>query len=339
MSVANEINDLLGGINLGRERAQAALSKIMSGKIDPIQTGAFLSAMRAKGESASELAGLADAIRHHGRRVVTDQAPLVDTCGTGGGTNTFNVSTTAAFAIAGAGVSVAKHGNRSSTSKCGSADVLEELGVMIDLGPARVADCIERAGIGFMFAPAYHPEFKHVVPVRRALGVATVFNLLGPLANPAGVRRQVIGIAERSSLDRVARALAELGVDRALVVSADDGLDEISTSAPSEIAEVTPDAVKRWRFEPEQLGIEPAPPGSLEGGEPAANADAVRSVLEGTPGPRADIVALNAAAGLLVAGVVETMSDGYDMAKWSIESGRAAERLEELVRVSNEGIG
>ncbi len=335
MSVAAEIDDLLAGHDLGRERAQAALSKIMSGKIDPIQTGAFLIALRAKGESATELAGLADAIRDHGRSViVAGDGPVVDTCGTGGGAATFNISTAAAFAVAGAGVAVAKHGNRSATSKCGSADVLEELGVAIELPPDAVAECIARAGIGFMFAPAYHPEFRHVVPVRRALAVRTVFNMLGPLANPAAVRRQVIGIADRAYLDRVAQALAELGADRALVVSSDDGMDEISTSVGSEIAEVTPDGIKRWRFEPGHLGIAPPPPGSLQGGAPSVNAGIIRSVLEGEPGPRADIVALNAAAGLLVAGTVETMSDGYDMARWSIESGRAAERLDELVAVS-----
>lgn len=337
MSVAAEIDGLLAGEDLGRERAQAALSKIMGGKIDPIQTGALLIALRAKGESSSELAGLADAIRHHGRRVVVDHdGPVVDTCGTGGGAATFNISTAAAFVVAGAGVAVAKHGNRSATSKCGSADVLEALGVAIELDPDAVAACIARTGIGFMFAPAYHPEFRHVVPVRRALAVRTVFNLLGPLANPAGVRRQVIGIADRTYLERVAEALAELGSERALVVSSDDGMDELSTSAGSQVAEVTPDGIHHWRFEPADLQIVPAPPGSLGGGDPVTNAGIIRRVLDGEPGPRADVVALNAAAALLVSGVVETMSEGYDMARWSIESGKAAERLDEFAGVSVE---
>jgi anthranilate phosphoribosyltransferase len=336
MSIATEIDQLLAGEDLGRERAQTALSLIMSGTIDPIQVGAFLIALRAKGESAGEIAGLAAAIRAHATPVSVPGVQLVDTCGTGGGAPTFNVSTAAAFVAAGAGASVAKHGNRSATSRSGSADVLEALGARIDLAPNAIATCIERTGVGFMFAPNHHPAFKHIVPVRRALAVRSVFNLLGPLANPAGVRKQVIGIADRTYLDRIAGAVAELGADRVFVVSADDGMDEFSTAVPSEIAEVTPDGVKRWRFDPSDLGLRPPVDGDLYGGEPEDNARMIRAVLLGQEGARADIVMLNAAGALRAAGIVESMADGLDAAREAISTGRAAERLDAFVAATIE---
>ncbi len=336
MSIAADIDRLLAGADIGADGAQAALGAIMSGRIDPIQTGAFLIALRAKGESVGEIAGLARAVRAHATPVVIDRSPLVDTCGTGGGAPTFNVSTAATFVAAGAGAIVAKHGNRSATSRSGSADVLEALGARIDLGPEAVAECVRRTGVGFMFAPAYHPEFRHIVPVRRSLGVRTVFNLLGPLANPAGVQRQVIGIADRSYLDRIAAAVAELGAERVFVVSADDGMDEFSTAAPSEVAEVTPDGVKRWRFDPSQLHLTPPAKGDLDGGEPEHNADLIRAVLEGEPGSRADIVLLNAAGALRAAGVTDTMADGLEAARDSVASGRAADALSAFVTATRE---
>lgn len=328
MSIADVIDRLLADEDLGREGAAEALTRIMGGEVDPIQTAAFLIGLRAKGETSSELAGLVSAVRDHSTKVVVDHEVFVDTCGTGGGASTFNVSTAAAFVVAGAGVVVAKHGNRSSTSRSGSADVLEALGAVVDLPADGVARSMDETGIGFMFAPSFHPAFRHVVPVRRALAVRTVFNILGPLANPAGVRHQVIGIADRTYMDRIASAIAELGTDRTILVSSDDGLDELSTSSPSEVVDITADGIRRWRFDPRDLGIAPPPPGSLAGGEPSENADVIRAILETRRGgPATDIVALNAAAGLVAAGVVDDIVDGYELARTSIESGQAAERL------------
>ncbi len=335
MSIADVIDRLLAEEDLGRDGAADALSRIMAGEIDPIQTAAFLIGLRAKGESASEIAGLVSAVRDHSTRVTVDHEVFVDTCGTGGGASTFNVSTAAAFVVAGAGVAVAKHGNRSSTSKSGSADVLEALGVVVDLPADAVSQSIDETGIGFMFAPSFHPAFKHVVPVRRQLAVRTVFNILGPLTNPAGVRHQVIGIADRTYLDRIAIAIAELGTDRTIIVTSDDGLDELSTSSPSEVVEITPDGVRKWRFDPADLGIRPPAPGSLAGGEPSENADVIRRILEGAEGPATDIVAINAAAGLLAAGTVDDIRDGYDLARSSIEGGQAAERLARFSTLTN----
>lgn len=328
MSIADVIDRLLDEEDLGREGAAEALNRIMGGEIDPIQTAAFLIGLRAKGESASELAGLVSAVRDHSTKVTVEHDVFVDTCGTGGGASTFNVSTAAAFVVAGAGVVVAKHGNRSSTSRSGSADVLEALGAVVDLPAEGVARSMDETGIGFMFAPSFHPAFKHVIPVRRALAVRTVFNILGPLANPAGVRHQVIGIADRSYLDRIAAAIADLGTERTILVSSDDGLDEFSTSSPSGVIDITPDGIRRWRFDPTSLGIAPPAPGALAGGEPSENADVIRRILEArSGGPATDIVALNAAAGLVAAGVADDIGDGYDLARTSIESGQAAERL------------
>lgn len=336
MSIAEDIDRLLDGQDLGRLGAQAALSRIMSGEIDPVQAGAFLIALRAKGESAQEIAGLASAVRDHATPVAVDAVPLVDTCGTGGGAPTFNVSTAAAFVAAGAGAFVAKHGNRSATSRSGSADVLEALGARIDLAPDAIASCLARSGVGFMFAPNHHPAFKHIVPVRRSLAVRTVFNLLGPLANPAGVRRQVIGIADRAYLDRFAQAVLELGAERVLIVSADDGMDEFSLAAPSEVAEVTADGVARWRLDPESLGFSAPDVGDLVGGEPEDNARMIRDLLDGERGPRTDIVVLNAAAALLAAGIADSMEDGVARARASVADGRAAERLDAFVAATQD---
>jgi anthranilate phosphoribosyltransferase len=336
VSVAAQIDRLLAGEDLGREGAAEALDLVMAGEVDPVQTGAFLVALRAKGETAAELAGLASVVRARSEAVVTDRAPLVDTCGTGGGRGTFNVSTAAAFVVAGAGVPVAKHGNRSATSRSGSADVLEALGARIDLTPDAVAACIDRAGIGFMFAPAHHPAFRHIVPVRRALGVRTIFNLLGPLTNPAGVRRQVIGVSDAAYLDRLGEALATLGVDHALVVAALDGMDEISTSAPTDVVEITPDGLRRWRVDPAALGIEPPDEAAIAGGEPADNAAVMTGLLEGVPGAAGDLVALNAAAAIYVSGTVSSLEEGLEAARDSLVSGRAGERLAAFVAATGE---
>ncbi len=225
--ISDAIDRLLAGEDLGRAGAAEALEAIMSGEAGDAQTAGFLVALRAKGETAEELAGLASTIRARAERVAPPSGPFIDTCGTGGGRSTFNISTTATFVVAGAGVAVAKHGNRSATSRCGSADVLEALGARIDLDPDAVGRCLEETGLGFMFAPAHHPSFKHIVPVRRALGVRTIFNLLGPLTNPAGAPRQLLGVSDAAYLERMGRALAELGCERAMLVRGRDGMDEV----------------------------------------------------------------------------------------------------------------
>ena len=336
MSIAAQIDRLLAGEDLGREGAAEVLDAVMSGDVDPIQTGAFLIALRAKGETASELAGLASVVRSRSEPVRITSAPLVDTCGTGGGRSTFNVSTAVAFVVAGAGIAVAKHGNRSATSRCGSADVLEALGARIDLTPDAVAECVERVGVGFMFAPLHHPAFRHIGPVRKALGVRTIFNLLGPLTNPAGVRRQVIGVSDRDYVERIAHALGQLGAEHALVVSSDDGLDEVSTSAPTNVAEVTSDGIRTWRIDPAELGLAPAIPAEIAGGEPDENAAVIMAALERGTGSAADLIALNAAAAILVSGRALTLADALDAARESITSGGARERLAQFVAVTNE---
>ncbi len=336
MSIAAQIDRMLAGEDLGREGAAEVLDAVMSGDVDPIQTGAFLIALRAKGETASELAGLASVVRSRSEPVRITSAPLVDTCGTGGGRSTFNVSTAVAFFVAVAGIAVAKHGNRSATSRSGSADVLEALGARIDLTPDAVAECVERVGVGFMFAPLHHPAFRHIGLVRKALGVRTIFNLLGPLTNPAGVRRQVIGVSDRDYVERIAHALGQLGAEHALVVSSDDGLDEVSTSAPTNVAEVTSDGIRTWRIDPAELGLAPAIPAEIAGGEPDENAAVIMAALERGTGSAADLIALNAAAAILVSGRALTLADALDAARESITSGGARERLAQFVAVTNE---
>jgi anthranilate phosphoribosyltransferase len=336
VSIAGEIDRLLAGESLRHDEAAAALDLVMSGKVDPVQTGAFLIALRAKGETAEELAGLAATVRARSEPVTTTRTPLVDTCGTGGGRSTFNVSTAAAFVVAGAGIPVAKHGNRSATSRTGSADVLEALGARIDLDSSAVSACLDRAGIGFMFAPLYHPAFRHVVPVRKALGVRTIFNMLGPLTNPAGVRRQVIGVSDPEFVDRIAMALEELGADHALVVSSADGMDEISSAAPTDVVEVSPRGVRRWRIEPQELGITGHDPAHVAGGEPDENAAVIRAALDGENQSAADLVAINAAAAILVSGSVDTLEDGLAAARDSIATGRARDALQAFIEATNE---
>jgi anthranilate phosphoribosyltransferase len=332
--LAEAIERLLAGDDIGRAGATAALDEIMSGRAEDAQTAGFLIALRAKGETSAELAGLAEAIRGHAVRVEIPLEGLVDTCGTGGGRATFNVSTAAAFVAAGGGVRVAKHGNRAVTSRSGSADVLEALGARVDLDPAGVARCVEESGVGFMFAPGHHPAFRHVVPVRRALGVRTAFNLLGPLTNPAGARRQVVGVFDASSVARVAGALAELGCDHALVVSSRDGLDELSTGAASDIAEVVGGEVRQAVVEPRDLGFPVPEWDGLAGGDPQESARVVRRVLGGELGPARDIVVLNAAAALWVGGAAGSLGAALPLAERSIDEGAARERLEAFVRVS-----
>lgn len=331
--ISEAIDRLLDGEDIGREGAAGALEAIMSGEAGDIQTAGFLVALRAKGETAEEIAGLASVVRQHATPVTPPDGPFIDTCGTGGGRSTFNISTTAAFVVAGAGVAVAKHGNRSATSKCGSADVLEALGARIELDPDHVLRCLEEVGIGFMFAPAHHPSFRHIVPVRRALAVRTVFNLIGPLANPAGAPRQWLGVADPDYVARLAEALAALGAERALVVRGRDGLDELSTAAVNDVIGVTPDGVRASTIDPTEFGFQP-PERIPEGGDPAENAALTRAVLDGDEGPARDVVLLNAAAALWLAGAAEDVADGVERAAASIDQGHAAERLDAFVGVT-----
>jgi len=329
------IDDVCSGTHLTADHASAVLDEIMEGRAGEVQTGAFLVALRAKGETVAELVGLARTMRRLAASVEAPSDALVDTAGTGGGPSTFNISTAAALVAAGAGCKVAKHGNRSSTSRCGSADLLEALGVRIELDPAAVARCIDEVGFGFMFAPRHHAAMKHVVPVRKELAVRTIFNFLGPLTNPAGARRQLLGVSDRRYQETIAEALVGLGCERALVVHADDGLDEISVAEPTRVIEVVEGGTDEWYIAPEDLGIDRAGLERIAGGSPEENARVVLGVLEGEPGPARDVVALNAAAAILAGGDGD-LGTAIDRAGESIDSGAAREVLAALVALSGE---
>jgi anthranilate phosphoribosyltransferase len=322
--------------DLSHEQAGGVLAEIMAGNCDDPQIAAFLIALRTKGETVEEIAGLAATMRALATPVPTRREDLVDTAGTGGGRHTFNVSTTAALVAAGAGCAVAKHGNRSATRASGSADVLEALGVRIDLAPAAVGHCIDEVGFGFMFAPAHHAATRYVIPARRELAVRTIFNFLGPLTNPAGARRQVVGVSDPAYLEALAGALARLGCDRALVVSSADGLDEISTSAPTHVVEVNGDELRRYDVSPADVGLAESPPEAIAGGGPEENAAVTRAVFAGAGGPDADLVLLNAGAAIYAAGRVEDLRAGVELAREVIASGAAARALEDYVRISGE---
>ncbi len=324
------IDRLAGGGDLTAAEAESVLEQIMSGKSSEVQTAGFLVALRAKGETVDEITGLAKTMRRFSLRVDVAGVRLVDTCGTGGDrSNTFNISTTAAFVVAGAEGRVAKHGNRSATSQCGSADVLEALGAGLELTAGAVAECIAEIGIGFMFAPVHHQAMKHVVPVRRELGVRTIFNFLGPLTNPAGADYQLVGVSDRSYLEIIAEALRQLGCRRAMVVHGHDGLDEISISGPTDVAEVTgAEDIKTYTIKPEDFGMERSEGNDLLlGGTATENADVLKSILQGETGVRRDIVLLNAGAALYTVGVAEGMAAGVTQAADSIDSGAALEKL------------
>ncbi|HWC48371.1 MAG TPA: anthranilate phosphoribosyltransferase [Solirubrobacterales bacterium] len=328
--VSRAIDAICAGDHLTADHASAVLSEIMEGRTDPIQTGAFLIALRAKGETVPELVGLARTMRGLAAPVATSRHDLVDTCGTGGGPSTFNISTTAAFVAAGAGCAIAKHGNRSNTSKCGSADLLEALGVNVEIEPDQVGRCIDEVGFGFMFAPKHHAAMAHVIPARKALGVRTIFNFLGPLTNPAGANRQLLGVADRHYQETIAEALVTLGSVRALVVSAEDGLDELSLSSRTRVIEVADGRTIEWFVEPAQFGLAPADLASVAGGTPEENAAVSRAVLVGEPGPHRDLVLLNAAAAIYVGGLAPDLEQGIAKATESVDSGAAADVLERL---------
>jgi anthranilate phosphoribosyltransferase len=333
--------------SLSREEARAVMSQVLAGKCTDAQIAALLVALHMKGETVEEIVGFAEAIRaaaaplglypNHAVDVSgTERDALVDTCGTGGdASGTFNISTAAALVVAGAGVRVAKHGNRSVTSRCGSADVMEALGVNINLLPTRIAACLEEVGIAFLFAPAMHSAMKYVQSARRQLRLRTVFNLLGPLTNPAHASAQVVGVYSAALVEKLAEALSMLGLHRALVVHGLDGLDEITITGPTRIAEVREGTVRTYEVTPEEFGMNRGALDDISGGDAAANADIIREILAGKKSPRRDVVLLNAAAALVTAGRADHLADALPLASKSIDSGAAAEKLQALVQFTN----
>ena len=336
---------VLGPLTAGRDitsaQAAAAMTEILGGNAAPSQIAAFIVALRMKGETVDEMTGLLSAMVDFGEVVPLSDAlvdRVVDTCGTGGDrSHTINVSTIAAFVVAGAGVPVCKHGNRAASSACGSADVLERLGVAIELSPEGVAVCVEKAGIGFCFAPRFHPAMRHAGPTRRELGVPTVFNFLGPMANPARARRQVLGVSDPSMAEKMIGVLRANGNLRALVVHSDDGLDELSTITTSTVVDFDADrGVRTYEVDPVALGLARATAADVRGGDAATNADLARRVLEGEPGPHRDIVVLNAAAGIVAGGGVEDLAGGLEAAIASVDGGAALAALDRLAKVSQD---
>jgi len=323
--------------DLTAEQARAAMAEILEGAATPAQIAGFIVALRMKGETVGELGGLVDAMLAAAERVtLPPDERVVDIVGTGGDrAHTINVSTLSALVVAGAGGRVCKHGNRAASSATGSADLLEALGVRIDCGPEEVAHCVAEAGIGFCFAPRFHPAMRHAGPPRRELGIPTAFNFLGPLANPAGVRRLMIGVADASMAERMVGVLAARGSEHVLVVHGDDGLDELTVSTTSQVIELRDGEVRDYSVDPKELGITPAPTEALVGGDPPTNADLARRVLAGDAGPHRDIVCLNAGAGLVVAGMAVDLAHGLRAAQAAIDSGGAAAALDRLVVVSN----
>ena len=337
--------------SLSRQEARAVMTEVLSGQCSDAQIAALLVALHMKGETVEEIVGFAEAIRAaavplelHGNSILDQSGTgrdalrdsLIDTCGTGGdASGTFNISTATAFVAAGAGVRVAKHGNRSLTSKCGSADVMEALGVNINLPPARIAACLEEVGIAFLFAPALHSAMKHVQTARRELHLRTVFNLLGPLTNPARATCQVVGVYSADLVETLAEALSMLGLHRALVVHGCDGLDEITISGPTRIAEVRDGQVRSYEVTPEEFGMRRATLDEISGGDAAANASRIREVLAGKKSARRDVVLLNAAAALVAAGRADHLRDAIPLAAQAIDSGAAEQKLTALVRFSS----
>ena len=333
--------------SLSREEARGVMSEVLAGECTDAQIAALLVALHMKGETVEEIVGFAEAIRAAATPLKldrnstldvsgTERDALVDTCGTGGdASGTFNISTATALVVAGTGVRVAKHGNRSVTSKCGSADVMEALGVNINLPPPRIAACLDQVGIAFLFAPAMHSAMKYVQPARRELRLRTVFNLLGPLTNPASATAQVVGVYAAELVEKLAEALSMLGLRRAMVVHGHDGLDEITTTGPTRIAELRDGMVRTYEVTPEEFGFKRATLGDISGGSASENAKVIREVLNGRASPSRDIVLLNAAAALVAAGKADRLSEGLPMAVHSIDSGAAASKLAAMARFTN----
>lgn len=335
MDIRAAIAELVEGRDLSEAEMESVVREVMAGDATPAQLGGLLIALRMKGERVEEITGAARAMRRHATLVSTERE-LVDTCGTGGDrTGTFNISTAAALIATGAGVAVAKHGNRAMSGTVGGADVLEALGVRIELDATQVAACLDEVGMAFLFAPVFHPAMRHVAAPRRELGVRTIFNLLGPLANPAGAQRQLVGVFSAKWVEPLALALGRLGSHRGLVVHGEDGMDEISICAPTYLAELRDGSVRTFRLTPEELGLPRAEPAELQGGDAQQNAEIIRRVLAGTASTACLHVALlNAAAAIYVAGAADSIADGLVRARAAVESGRAAETLRRLIEFS-----
>jgi anthranilate phosphoribosyltransferase len=346
--ITETVRALVERRDLSRIEAAAAMEAIMAGAATNAQIAAFLTALRMKGETVEELIGFAQVMRQKVVRIRTrgdevagltgtDREMLIDTCGTGGdATGTFNVSTATAFVVAGTGLRVAKHGNRSVSSLCGSADVVEALGVSLELTPQKIARCVDEVGIGFLYAPLLHTAMKHVMPARREMGVRTVFNMLGPLTNPAGASAQLIGVYSAALTEPLARVLAELGTIRAFVVHGSDNLDEISNTGESRVSEVREGVVRTFTVRPEDFGMPRASIKELQGGDREQNAQIIRALLEGEPGPRRDIVLMNAAAALVAGARARDLKDGVGLAAQSIDGGAARRTLQALVTLSQQ---
>ena len=330
------LNRVLDGHDLSRDEACEAMSEIMRGETTQAQIAGFLVALRAKGETADEIAGCADAMRAHVLPVRPQRHDLVDTAGTGGyGAQTLNISTAAALVAAAAGAGVAKHGNRAVSSASGSADVLEALGFELELPPERIARSIDELGFGFLFAPAHHPAMKHAAPVRRELATRTVFNVLGPLTNPAGARAQIVGVYGPELVRTIAEVLAQLGAERAFVVHGAGGIDELSPCGPNLVCEVADGEVRERTIDPAELGVAACSPDELRGGTPAENAQAIRAVFGGARGAAREAVLLNAAGAIAAAGHADDLRDGLELARTAVDSGAAADRLDRLVAFSH----
>lgn len=333
------IREAIAGLAEGRvpsrDQARDVMREIMSGAATPAQISAYITALRIRGETAEVIAGSAEAMREHFTPVPAPEGVVVDTCGTGGdGAKTFNISTAAAFVAAGAGAVVAKHGNRSVSSACGSADVLAALGVNLDVTPSVMANCLREIGIAFLFAPALHPAMKHAIGPRREIGIRTIFNILGPLSNPAGARHGVLGVYHEALVPVLARAAADLGAARLYIVHGSDGLDEITLTGPSTVGEVRDGHVRVFTILPQSVGFARCDPADLAGGDAAMNAAILREILAGGGGPRRDIVLLNAAAAIAAAGLAEGFKDGVTKAAAAIDSGAARAKLDALIRMT-----
>jgi anthranilate phosphoribosyltransferase len=339
MTVQQALARLLDGHDLSREDARAVMNEVMEGEATPAQIGGLLVALRVKGETADEIAGCAEAMRAHVLAVRPKRDDLVDTAGTGGdGRGTINISTAAALVAAAAGAGVAKHGTRAVSSASGSADVLEALGFRLDPPPARIERSIDELGFGFLFAPTHHPAMRHAAPVRRELAARTVFNVLGPLTNPAGARAQVVGVYEPSLVRTLADVLAQLGARRAFVVHGAGGIDELSPAGPNLVCEVAEGGVREREIDPRELGVPPCDPAELRGGSPEENASAIRAIFAGEEGARRWAILLNAAGAIAAAGRAADLREGLELARDAVDSGAAAARLDELIAFSREAV-
>ena len=332
--IKEAIDLIVKGNSLSMEQAAEVMSEIMEGKATPAQFGSFVTALRLKGETVEEIAGMAKVMREKAIPVKVS-GPLVDTCGTGGdATKTFNISTTAAFVVAGAGLKVAKHGNRGMSSGCGSADVLDALGAKIELGAPQVEQCLEEIGIGFMFAPTFHPAMKYAAPSRKEIGIRTVFNILGPMTNPAGAQAQLLGVFDEELTLKMAEVLSLLGCRHALVVHGEDGLDEVTLGGRTTVCELKGGEISRYQVDPEDFGLPRTELAGLRGGPPQENADILRRVLTGEKGPYRDIVVVNAAAALVAGDMADDLSKGTRTAAEVIDNGRALDKLEKLISLT-----